>query len=298
MRFIYSALLASSVLVACNETKVSSPEVPNETSYEKSLAAYPIKQHFKCLPESAAILAAHRGTSKQEGLSENSKDGLLALINHGVLIAEIDVAQSKDGVHFLYHDGVWEDDSTGRGAVAATNWSDAQKFLLNDTEGKLTSQTLSSLDDYLKIAQNKIYLEIDFKSSADYRDVIKAIRRYDMADKVILIAYSNKQAEQLARLAPNMMISMSVRGKNDLDNYKRGGIKTNNIAAWTGRDGPNSTLVSLLKQNNIPVLTYPSRDKARSLIKAVDLIVTDYALDQKPIIGSYDKADYLTCLNQ
>ena len=95
------------------------------------------------------------------------------------------MAQSKDGVHFLYHDGVWEDDSTGRGAVAATNWRDAQKFLLNDTEGKLTAQTLTSLDDYLKIAQDKIYLEIDFKSSADYRDVIAMIRQYKMSDKVI-----------------------------------------------------------------------------------------------------------------
>jgi len=301
MRFLFSAILASSSLIACNQSETSTPVKSENIQAEissNSLASYPIKKHFQCLPESAALLAAHRGTSKQKRLSENSKDGLLALIDHGILIAEIDVAQTKDRVHFLYHDGVWEEDSTGRGVIAATKWSDAQKYLLNDTEGKLTSQTPISLDNYLQIAQDKIYLEIDFKSSSNYRDVIKMIRNYDMSDKVILIAYSNGQAEQLSRLAPEMMISMSVRGKDDIENYKSGGIKVENIAAWTGRDGPNKTLSDLLKTNNIPSLAYPSKDKVESLIKLADLIVTDYALDQEPIIGVYNKAEYLRCLNE
>jgi hypothetical protein len=95
-----------------------------------------------------------------------------------------------------------------------------------------------------------------------------------------------------------MMISMSVRDQGDLNSYKKGGIKQENIAAWTGRGGPNIQLVKLLQSKNIPVLTYPSRQDARSLINASDLIVTDYALDQKPIIGRYNAAEYLNCLDK
>jgi len=80
-----------------------------------ALTSLPLKQHFKCLPDSAALLAAHRGTAKNHGLAENGPAGLDALIKKGIMIAEIDIAKTKDGVHFLFHDGVWEDETTGKG---------------------------------------------------------------------------------------------------------------------------------------------------------------------------------------
>lgn len=301
MRFISPAIavLICSLFISCKDSHqtTNEPGAYITNPQIKPLASYPLKQHFKCLPKSAAIMAAHRGTARKNALSENSKQGLLALIDHGVLIAEIDVAQTKDGVHFLFHDGVWDDDSTGRGPVAAAMWKDAKKFLLNDTEGRLTSHTIISLDEYFKIAKDKIYLEIDFKSSANYRDVIDMIRQHDMADKVILIAYNNRQAEQLARLAPEILISMSVNDESDLDDYLKSGIKLENIAAWAGRDGPNKDLTSVLDKNNIPVLTYPSPQKLKSVINTADLIVTDYALDQRPIAGKYDSKSYKDCLS-
>jgi len=297
-KYLVSAALFCLSLNACQNSNdtVSNPTIQTANEIEP-LASYPLKSHFKCLPKTAAIIAAHRGTARGKALSENSKQGLLALIDHDTLIAEIDVAQTKDGVHFLYHDGVWDDDSTGRGAVAASLWNEAQTYLLNDTEGKLTSHNVVSLSDYLKVAKDNIYLEIDFKSSANYRKVINLIRAQDMQDQVILIAYKNKQAERLAQLAPNMLISMSVRDQTDLDAYEKSGIKRENIAAWTGRDGPSDTLTSILNDNNIPALTYPSRRKTRYLSDKADLIVSDYALDQKPIIGKYNKIAYEKCLN-
>lgn len=289
--FLNAALL---VAAGCAEPTTSKPN-HTETG-QRPLTSYPLRQHFKCLPNTAAIIAAHRGTAKGYNLAENAKGGLDALINHGVMIAEIDVAKSKDGVHFLFHDGVWEDDSTGRGVVAATEWRDAEKLLLNDTSGKLTSETLISLDDYLNLAKDQIYLEIDFKSSAVYETVISMIRSYGMDDKVILIAYNEGQAKKLAKLAPDMMISASVTSLKDLNDYKKNGLKQKNIAAWTGRDGPTKTTAALLRENNIPILTYPSKEKVKALTNIADLIVSDYALDQDPIIGTYDKEEYLQCV--
>ncbi|MEP6342716.1 MAG: glycerophosphodiester phosphodiesterase family protein [Maricaulaceae bacterium] len=294
--FKYSAAAALALsLLACSasETKRSSD---NSTETHTSLASYPLRNHFNCLPETAALLAAHRGTARGHGLAENAKLGLEALIKNGTLLAEIDIAKTKDETHILFHDGVWENDSTGRGAIASTTWDKAQTFLLNDTTGKLTSETPIRFEDYLNIAKDRIYLEIDFKSSADYRTVIKTIRKANMTDKVILISYSDGQARKLAQLAPDMLISVSVNKSQDINRYAKQGVKLDNITAWTGRNGPSHNLSQTLREKSIPALVYPSQDNVRRSIKYSDIIVTDYALNHGPIIGKYKKSDYEKCL--
>ena len=290
-----AALLALALIANC---KAPVPQNNIGAASDEPLTSYPLKQHFKCLPDSAAILAAHRGTSKGKGLAENGKAGLEALIDKGVMIAEIDVAKTKDGTHFLFHDGVWDDKSTGQGPVASSTWNKAQSHLLEDTEGRLTSETPISFENYLKLAKDKIYLEVDFKSSAKYEDVISLIRKHDMADKVILISYSIGQARKLARLAPDMMISVTINHQGDLQQALSAGVKPKNIAAWTGRKGPRKDIEKALKEKGIAILAYPSQNDARLLISRSNVIVTDYALKQKPIIGRYDKAAYKSCLNQ
>ena len=294
--FLCTGLLALTLSAGCKAPTTTTDR--NVISTEKRLTEFPLRQHFKCLPDSAAILAAHRGTSKNKGLAENAMAGLEALIDKGVLIAEIDVAKTKDGVHFLFHDGVWDDKSTGRGAVASSRWDKGQTYLLEDTEGRLTSETPVQFEDYLQRAKDNIYLEIDFKSSASYKSVIDLIRKYEMSQHVILISYSQGQARKLAQLAPEMMVSVSIKNKGALNQAISDGVKTKNIAAWTGRGGPNKELETTLKNKSIPILTYPSHNEASRLIKRADIIVTDYALKQKPIIGRYDKTAYKACLNQ
>jgi len=119
-----------------------------------------------------------------------------------------------------------------------------------------------------------------------------------MGDQVILISYSLSQARKLARLAPDMLVSVTVNNEGDLRGALSAGLKTKNIAAWTGRKGPHNALEKQLKNKDIAILSYPSKNEARALINKSNIIVTDYALDQKPIIGRYDKAAYKSCLNQ
>ena len=290
-----AAVFISAALLNCAPKDISTNPDPSDKS-NASLASYPLRQHFSCLPESAALLAAHRGTSRGHGLAENAALGLKALINNGTLIAEIDVAKTRDGTHLLFHDGVWDDDSTGSGAIASTTWNKAQNFLLKDTRGKLTSETPIRLEDYLRLAKDKIYLEIDFKSSADYRSVISMIRKAGMTEKVILISYSDGQARKLAKLAPDMYVSVSINHSNDIKRYTSNGVKLKNIAAWTGRNGPNKRLSQAIKQQSIPALSYPSQDNMRQTINYSDIIVTDHALNYGPIVGKYNKAKYYECL--
>ncbi|MBC6403035.1 MAG: glycerophosphodiester phosphodiesterase family protein [Hyphomonadaceae bacterium] len=263
-------------------------------------ATYPIGKQFACLPDEAAMIAAHRAVSRGEGLAENSKTSLEALINRGILVAEVDIAGLKDGTHILYHDGVWEQDSTGQGAVAATTWEQAEKFLLRDTDGALTADRPYRLADALALARDRIYLEIDFKSSAGYETVIDAVRAADMADRVILISHTDAQARRLAQLAPEMMLSVSVESMADVAALEAEGVSRTRISAWLWRGPYDDGFVAGLDAAGIPVLAWPDRDAVNETAGLARLIVTDYAFEYAPIVGLNEAGlkTYRDCLKR
>jgi glycerophosphoryl diester phosphodiesterase len=195
----------------------------------------------------------------------------------------------------LYHDGVWEEKSTGKGSVAATTWKEAEKILLEDTRGKVSADRPTKLRDYLLTAKGKIYVEIDFKSSSKYEVVIKAIRAAEMADQVVLISYSAGQARKLSRLAPEMLISTTP----EIALSKRRSTN-NSYAAWLGYDLNNTTLMERLNNNDIPVLGRIREDWNRAAVAAADILITDYIFDHDPIIGlTKSKKDELeACLSR
>ncbi len=258
----------------------------------------PLAKQFECLPKEAAFLAAHRGTAKGTAHPENSMGGLKALIDRGYLFAEIDIAGLKDGTHILFHDGVWEEKSTGQGVVAASTWNEVEAYLLLDTRGDFSADRPPKLEDYLKAAKDRIYLEIDFKSSAKYAHVIELIRKNNMGDQVILISYNHKQAKILAGLAPEMMISATVKQSAEVADLEALGLKRSNLTAWLGRALEDNVLTEKLSEMNIPVLGMMGHQSSRKKTIAADLLVTDYAFDHKPIAGlnSESQAAYKACL--
>ena len=253
----------------------------------------PLADYMACLPQKAALVAAHRGTAERSKYPENSMSALKALIDKGYLVAEIDVAGLKDGMHILYHDGVWDEKSTGKGPIASSTWSDAEKILLDDTNGKLSLDRPVKFEDYLMAAKGKIYLEIDFKSSSKYETVLDFIRKQGMANQVILISYNEGQTRKLSRLAPDMMISI---GSNEALGQRR--FKAGQVAAWIGYNVDKKALVQNLRDKDIPILGRIRKNWDIQAADAADLLVTDDIFDVDPIVGltNTDKAKLESCL--
>ena len=291
-----AALLCLSACKAPSATPTSAPKIENaganQTAQRPERLA-PLKKALSCLPQNAAIIAAHRGTDERwRETAENSIGGLKALIDHGSLMAEIDVAGLKDGTLITFHDGVWDEISTGTGPIASTRRSDLENILLKSRAGNLTAERPPLFADMLRLAKGKIYMEVDFKSSADYRSVINAIHDADMSDQVLLISYNSRQSAQLKRLAPEMLRS------DPPDAAQRG------HAVWMGYGVATGNKAKGLKQNGhytIGRIGDPKRQPPFSALrKASDILVTDQAERYDGIEGLSGKAraEYERCLSK
>jgi len=289
-----AALLALSACKAPTKSPTEAPKIQSGQTLQTPAAPSkltPLKKVLACLPDSAAIIAAHRGTDERwKDTAENSIGGLNALIKNGTLMAEIDVAGLKDGTLITFHDGVWDETSTGKGPIASTRKDGLENILLKSRAGKLTAERPPLFSDMLNAAKGKMYIEVDFKSSADYRAVINAIHDADMADQVLLISYSARQSAQLERLAPEMLRS------NPPDAAKKG------HAVWMGYGVANGNKAKDHRAKGhytIGRIGDPRRQPPFSALKkASDILVTDQAKRYGGIEGlkGKAKAEYEACL--
>lgn len=240
----------------------------------------PLSLTLSCIPEAGAIIAAHRGTSRNWSIPENSISGLNKLIKNGYLIAEIDVARIGDGTLITFHDGVWDETSTGKGPIAASNRAELDRILLKTRRGKFTNDRPPLFEDMLKAAKHKIHLEIDFKSSVSMKSAIDIIRDTHMGDQVILIAYSANQAKKLRQLAPDMILSLPRHAK------QQGGAGN---LIWLGKDIGNSKLARAIKQNKNYVIgsvgQAANTGGLKNIRRNADILVTDYPEQYLPLTG-------------
>ena len=288
---LLSTYLLAAALTACKAPQADRANLDQTTKINQALA--PMRTALTCLPHRAAMIAAHRGTDERwRDKAENSLGALSDLIAHGTRIAEIDVAGLKDGTLITFHDGVWDDISTGKGPISRSQKSDLEKILLKSRSGGLTTDRPPTFANMLSAAKNRIYLEVDFKSSANPRAVISAIRAADMADQVLLIAYTQKQAATFARLAPEMLRS------NPPEATKKG------HAVWMGYGVANSGGKKAAAYRGQGLFTIgrlgdPNRQPPFAELKtAADILVTDQAQKYKGVEGlsKKDKAEYTACL--
>ena len=242
-----SALIFSvCILPGCKDKATTKAD---DISAASAQALPPLSQIMPCLRDHGPILALHRGRDKSKSAPENSLLALREVYKAGYIMAEVDVAGLKDDTLILFHDGVWDDKTTGRGPVAATSYDQASQYLLTTKRG-VSSERVARFDDVLSFAKGKLYLEIDFKSSANEANVISAIKEADMQGQVVLIGYSLKQARRLHRMLPDAMISAPIKSAGDLRSL---GAPKSQVLAWVGTKQYDASRMARLRGLGIHV---------------------------------------------
>jgi glycerophosphoryl diester phosphodiesterase len=222
------------------------------------------------------LISAHRG-GPTPGLPENAIATMDALLAAHPAIMEVDVARSADGVHFLLHDDRLDRTTTGTGEAAAQDWAALSQLRLRDNWGWVTPYAIPRLTDALEWARGRTVLQLDFKRSADYAQVIEAVRTAGMANAVILIAYSPAQAKALHDLAPEMLLSVSIDAPGDVAALKAAGIPEDRMVAFTATRLPRPELYRELDRADIVVIFGTLGRPPRSL----DAVIDRYGLDER-----------------
>ena len=256
---------------------LSAPVAAQDTGAWRLAPESDLSAMLDCLEAAGqTLISAHRG-GPTPGLPENAIPTMDALLAAHPAIMEVDVAQSRDGVHFLLHDDRLDRTTTGTGEAWAQDWAVLSQLKLKDNWGWITPYAIPTLDEALAWAKGRTVLQIDFKRSADYSKVVAAIRAAEMEHSVILIAYSAEQAAALHRAAPEMLLSVSVDALEDVAALKAAGIPDDRMVAFTGTRLPRPELYRELDRQNIEVIFGTLGRPPRS----IDAVIDRYGMDER-----------------
>ncbi|MEM9938147.1 MAG: glycerophosphodiester phosphodiesterase family protein [Pseudomonadota bacterium] len=211
-----------------------------------------LPEFFDCVrEEGGTVLASHRG-GPAPGYPENGLETLEYASLNATPIHEIDVAESRDGVLFLLHDNSLGRTTTGDGQVSDTDWDEIATLNLVDNSGQITPFTPPKLSDVLLWAkQTGAVVELDKKRTTSYRNIISHVRAAGAEQNVILISYTDEQAIEIARLAPDLMMTASVNSPEHQAELEAAGVDMTKVIAWTGISNPNDRAWKALGRRDI-----------------------------------------------
>lgn len=207
---------------------------------------------FDCVRENNGLLiAAHRG-GPAAGYPENAIETFQHALDKGIRVLEIDVAESRDGTLFLMHDRSLGRTTTGDGPVADMAWDDISKLNLVDNDGTVTRFAPPTLANTLDWAVKAgAIVELDRKPTTSFRNIIESVRTAGAENNVIMITYDDDEAWQVAKLAPDLMMTAGIGDFKQEAALLAGGVSSENLIAWTGTSRPSPGKWKGLASKNI-----------------------------------------------
>lgn len=246
MKKIFTLLFAGILFISC-ENKT--------TSHQKYLIELNTTADLETLlkEEKYPLVSAHRGGSAK-GFPENCLETFERAVSFGPAIIETDIAMTKDLVLVLMHDDKLDRTTTGTGFVSDYTYSELQEFYLKDYQKTKTSYKIPTLDEALQWGKGKVVYTLDVKRGVPYEKVIESIRKNNAEAYSIVITYNANQARAFHKLAPDIWLSVSANGKEDIQRLKEYKVNTDKVVAFVGTAEPSTQTVAYMKSQNIPMI--------------------------------------------
>lgn len=247
MKFYHLILLSFlTIFSACGQEEAH--------QYIKFKNTQELYQFLKWTPENRfPLISAHRG-GPMPGFPENCIETFNNATTFNPMIIEFDIAYSKDSVMVIMHDDNLDRTSTGKGPIGNYTYEELKAFNLKDDNGIETGFKIPTLDSVLSWSKGKVLLTIDLKKGVSYAKVIEKVRQYKVESNSIIITYTANQAEEVHRLAPDLMISASVQKQSELKRLNDLGIPNNRIVAFVGVSAPDKALYQFLHEKGITTI--------------------------------------------
>lgn len=140
------------------------------------------------------LIFAHRGACRVA--PENTLPAFAAAVQLGADGVELDVQYSADGGLVVFHNPTLEKTSTGRGRVTAHTLAELQALDAGSWFGpEFAGTRIPTLAEVLALLKGRLLVNIELKaldlaSNSLGPDVVQLVRRYDMADQVVLSSFN------------------------------------------------------------------------------------------------------------
>ncbi|HLS97035.1 MAG TPA: glycerophosphodiester phosphodiesterase family protein [Sphingobacterium sp.] len=246
------------------------------------------------------LVSAHRG-GPAPGYPENAIETFQRVADKMPAIIECDIALTKDSVLVLMHDETIDRTTTGTGRVNQHTLEELQKHYLKDNAGSVTDYKIPTLKEALRWGIGKVIFTLDVKRNVPYQLVVDAIRETKAEAYSVVITYSADQAAVVHNLAPDLMISASIKHAEDLIRLNDRDIPDTRIVAFVGTRRPDRSLTDLLHQHGVMCIlgTMGNLDRqaeergnhlyAEFIENGADILSTDRPLEAAKALNFYAK---------
>ncbi len=245
--------------VACAEAPGPAPAPtpaasPAIDAAAPAMAPSDVGAFFNCLRESGyTVVGAHRG-GPGPGFAENAIETFAYTTRLAPALLEIDISRTRDNALVLMHDDTLDRTTTGSGPVRSRTLAEIQQLRLKDDAGTVLDARPPALRQALDWAQGRAILELDVKRGVPYEDVLAEVRSAGALTRVVFITYSDDAAVRVHKLAPQMMLSVSMDEPRDINLLERRGIDLTRVLAWTGTETLNPSLNRALAARGIEAI--------------------------------------------
>jgi glycerophosphoryl diester phosphodiesterase len=226
---------------------------------DKSPAQAPIKkltfaESWNCLrSKNLGIVSAHRG-QPDPSWPENALSSFKKSLERGIPLLEVDIATTQDGVLVLMHDDTLDRTTTGTGWVAERDMHYISTLRLETPDGQTLDERVPKLEDILDWGRaSGARFQLDVKRSTRFEDIIAAVRKTGMTEKVVVITYTLDDAAKVHALAPELMISTSIGNPQALA-AARSRLSPHRILGWTGTQTADAKLNAEMRAAGIEPL--------------------------------------------
>ena len=301
MRLVLRLLLVLLIIGSC-----TMPGTINELSAEKSnINLKTINDLYGFLTYSdnrIPLVSAHRG-GPEPGFPENAIETFNNAARNQPIIIECDIAITKDSVLILMHDNKIDRTTNGKGLVRDFTYQELQDFKLKDNDGAITSYRIPTLEKALEWGAGKVIYTLDVKKGVPYEMVIDVIRKKKAEPYSIIITYSANQAAKVHRLAPDLLISASIKKPEDLLRINDLGVPDNRLIAFIGNSEAQPDTYQFLHEHGVLCIlgTMGNLDKQASIRgealyfdlidRGADILSTDRPVEAGIQLSKYRK-DY------
>lgn len=250
---IYSYLVLLAFFSSCFRGNNKATELVHVHNHNQVFNLESVEDLYQFLTYSekrVPLISAHRG-GPDVGYPENAIETFQRVAYKTPAIIECDIALTKDSVLVLMHDETLPRTTTGKGKLKDHTYEELQELFLKDTKGERTPYKIPTLEETLAWGIGKVIFTLDVKRNVPYQLVIDAIRKTKAEAYTIIITYSADQATVVHNLAPDLMISASIRSAEDLVRLNDNDIPDTRIVAFVGTAQPDKALTDFLHQHGI-----------------------------------------------